>query len=373
MRVLFLSDAAFTTHEQVMLSRLAIGLADEGTRVAWGVSAEQAEGMTESVLAPIVPYQLPRLGVSTKRSAGDLVDRVVSVLGDAPDILHMFGGGVLRVGAEASRMFSAVPAFEVWRPNTEAAVRIAAYRARGMTHSSGEQGPAPLFTVPTESISSKLTQSFPDGVVRLIPWGVHASGVPKEPDDGTVTIIVLGPGRDGRSWQAAFKAALRVLKGNESAHVFADAGAVRRHKMWGVARQAGLLDRVSLMDNADVRRDLALRADIMLYPDARGECRTILLDAMANGVTIIAATDPLADSLIDGETARLVTDPTEAQWHEALAQMIGDRSARETLVSSSAAYVQEHHRATRQIISLIDAYEWVAGNPVRLGADEPLG
>jgi len=333
--------------------------------------------MTESFLVPIIPFQQARLGLSTKRRANTLIERSTAALGGPPDIVHMFGGSVLKIGAEVARQVSAVPAIEIWRPNIEASARIAANRARGAIRSDADAQSArgPLLIAPTGTIKARLEPQFPDGVVREIPWGVHAAGARDESDRELLSLILLGPGRDGRAWQAGFRAAVRMLKSNKRVHLFADADAARRHHVWPEATQAGVLSRLSLMDNAELRRDLALRADLLLFTDARGESRTILLDAMASGVTVLAATDPLADSLIDGKTARLVTDPTEAQWCEAIEQMIADDAARKRLAESSAAYVQEHHRASRQIVSLIDAYEWVAGDPVRIGpvSAAPLG
>jgi glycosyltransferase involved in cell wall biosynthesis len=197
----------------------------------------------------------------------------------------------------------------------------------------------------------------------------------REPASGTgdtVCMALIGPGRDVRSWQAAFHAALRVLKSNERFHLFADARVTHRLRVWKHAREAGVLDRVSLTDDAEMRRDLVLKADILLYSDARGESRTLLLEAMAARVAIIAAADPLTDSLIDGTTARLVADTTEQQWVEAIEHLVREPAARRSLTGAAREYVQKHHRATRQIVSLIDAYEWVAGSPVRIGPESDV-
>lgn len=370
MRVLFLSDPAFTDHEQIMLRRLAIGLADEGTRVAWAVSEQHARSMTDALLVPVRPYQNPRLGLSVKHRAANLLEHAADALGDAPDIIHMFGGAVVSLGSEATRQAAAIPAFEIWRPNLEAGTRIAVNRACSSRADARDTPRPPLIITPSKITQSRIAPHFPEAVVRCIPWGVHAADPRTDNDTNSISIVLIGPGRDGRAWQAAFRAAVRVLAADDRVHLFADAEATSKLRVWSDARKANVLGRLSLMDNAEFRRDLALRADIMLYPDARGESRTILLEAMASTVALIAATDPLADSLIDGTTARLVTDPTEHQWQEAIEHLIQDPAARRRLHEAATAYVQEHHRATRQIVSLTDAYEWVAGGPVRIGTND---
>lgn len=366
MRVLFLSDHVFTKNEHEMLARLAIGLADEGTGIVWSVPEHLAAYMSDSLLVPIVPHQNPRLGLSTKRRAAELLDRIMKTQGKSPDIVHVFGGGVCRLAAEAARAVGALPVFEIWRPHMETTVRLAANRALG---ADVESKRSPMMIVPNEPIASRVVHHFPDAIVRKIPWGVHALRDPNEPSTAAVCMLLMGPGRDARAWESAFRAAIRVMRKNERFHLFADAGVTRRLRAWSIAREAGVLERLSLIDDPEARRDLVLRTDILLYSDARGESRSILLDAMASRVAVIAAADPLADALVDGQTARLVADVSETQWQEAIEQIVNDHAARRRLIESAAEFVQKNHRATRQIVSLIDAYEWIAGDPVRIGPD----
>lgn len=374
MRVLFLSDLTFTKHEHEMIARLAIGLADEGTGIAWSVPAAIADRMSDSLLVPIVPHQEPKLGLSVKQRALNLLDRVTTRLGAGPDIVHVFGGNVARLAAEVARFSGAVPAFECWRPNLETQVRVTLNRALGVPTAgqSTSTRRASLLTVPGQSVFDRVTQQFPGEVVRTIHWGVHTPAPATASVADALSVLLVGPGRDARAWQAAFDASLRVMTGNERVHLFADATTTHRLHVWKHARAAGVLDRLSLIDETETRRDVLLRADVMVYTDARGESRSLLLDAMASRVAIIAAADPLADALIDGRTARLVVDTTVSQWQEAIDHLINEKATRQKLTESAAEFVQQHHRATRQIVSLIDAYEWVAGDPVRIGPDEAV-
>ncbi|MBZ0172301.1 MAG: glycosyltransferase, partial [Phycisphaerales bacterium] len=325
-----------------------------------------------SLLVPIVPHQEPRLGLSLRQRASNLLERVRTTLGSVPDIIHVFGGGGAKLASETARLSRAVPAFELWRPNLETTARLTINRALGpiLPEQDRSTRRTALLTVPSETISQRAAQHFPDAVVRVIRWGVHVARELDTTRTDAVCMLLIGPGRDTRAWQSAFLAALQVMSGNKRFHLFADADVTRKLRVWKHARAAGVLDRLSLIDEAEARRDVVLRADVLLYSDARGESRSILLDAMASRVTIIAAADPLADMLIDGRTARLVADTTTSQWREAIEHVVNEPTTRDRLTESAAEYVLKHHRATRQIVSLIDAYEWVAGDPVRIGPDD---
>jgi glycosyltransferase involved in cell wall biosynthesis len=371
MRVLFLSDLLFTKHERDMIARLGIGLADEGTRVTWSVPLSIAPAVSASLLFPVIPHQEPRLGLTLKARAARLHDAARVTLGGEPDIVHVFGGGAARLAAEIARGSSAVPAYELWRPHLEPVVRLSINRAIGPASREPGSRRVPLIVVPSAAAQARANQAFPDAVVRRIPWGVHTSREERHGSFDAICLLLMGPGRDARAWQSAFLSAIRAMRADQRVHLFADAAATARHRVWKAARDAGVLDRLSLVENPESQRDLALHADILIYPDAKGETRTLLLEAMASRVAIIAAADPLAESLIDGVTARLVAEAAEPLWSEAITHLIADTDARHALIASAAEYAQKNHRATRQIVSLTDAYEWVAGDPVRIGPDSP--
>lgn len=369
MKVLFLSDPLFTKYEHEMLARLAVGLADDGIGISWSVPESLATRMSGSLLVPIFAHQERRLGLSVKQRARNLCEQIEEKTGALPDIVHLFGGSAARLAAEVVRLTGAVPAFELWRPHLETATRATINQALGppAAHAGEPSARTALITVPTDSISQRVVDLFPEAVVRKIRWGVHTQTESAAADSDTTCMLLVGPGRDSRAWLAAFRAALRVLQRHERFFLFADAGVTHRLRAWKYARAAGVLDQLSLVDEAALNRDLLLGTDVLLYSDARGESRSVLIQAMASGVAVIAAADPLADSLIDGRTARLVADTTETQWVEAIEHVAGDTAMRRRLVDSAMEYAQSEHRATRQIISLIDAYECVAGEPIRIG------
>ena len=370
MRTLFISDALFTRHEREMIERLAVGLADEGVRVAWGVPDGRTLG--EQVLLPVIEFLPRRLGLTPARRGAALLERATEVLGGPPEIVHQFGGGAARLGAEVTRAARAVPAFEVWRPGTESSIRGVINRVyAGDREMNGT--PRALIVTADDDMRERLMRQFPAAVVRTIPWGVYSHRGEDAPRASAPSLMLLGPGRDQKSWSSAFQACVRAIKSSPDALMFADAEATRKLKLWSHARAAGVLDRLTLIDEAETQRELVLSCGIVLNPDARGEQRTILLDAMASGVMVVASADPRSRDLIDGKTARLVVDSSESQWHEAIEMVTHDHAYRRRVTESARAYVREHHKASRQIASLVDAYEWVAGEGERIETVPALG
>lgn len=366
MRILFISDKLFTRHEREMIARLAVGLADEGLTVAWAVPEKIAANLNNQVLLPVLPIVQNRLGLTPARRAAALLTKARAVLRGDPDVVHFFGGGVARIGAEVTRLANAVPAFELWRPGLEPSIRVAINRVYGAGAAKADDAGRALIVTPNDDARARATKAFPDALVRTIPWGVYPVSDSPTRNAGTVCLLLLGPGRDSKAWQSAFRAAVRSAQSSKHVHIFADAQTTRRLKLWAHASQAGVLDRLTLFDESATRRDLMLQADVLIQPDARGELSTILLDAMAASVAVLASADPQSVVLIDGKTARLVVDATVQQWHEAIEMVINNDSARRKLTESAREYVRAEHKASRQTESLVDAYEWVGGEAVRI-------
>jgi glycosyltransferase involved in cell wall biosynthesis len=110
------------------------------------------------------------------------------------------------------------------------------------------------------------------------------------------------------------------------------------------------------MDRLEDRRDLVLRCDVLVYPDARHEQRTLLLDAMAHGLIILATDDPLVSVIQDGVTVTVPEARTPAGWADALRVRLADRAGSIALGLSAREHVRQHRRASAHIEALVDAY-----------------
>jgi glycosyltransferase involved in cell wall biosynthesis len=136
--------------------------------------------------------------------------------------------------------------------------------------------------------------------------------------------------------------------------------------LWSIAEKARVLDRVSLMDRLEDRRDLVLRCDLLVYPDARHEQRTLLLDAMAHALVIVAAADDMVSHIQDGVTVAMPLALTAAGWADAVRERLADRTGSKALGLSAREHIRQQRRASAHIAALVDAYTWLAGSPIAL-------
>jgi glycosyltransferase involved in cell wall biosynthesis len=141
--------------------------------------------------------------------------------------------------------------------------------------------------------------------------------------------------------------------------IFAADAAVAAAGGWSLIRRLGLTERVTLVPDMEARRELTLRGDAILLPESLGEHRTLTLDAMAAGMVVIAAADPMVPVLSDARTARLVQRPAAAAWREALEWMLRDAPGARALGAAAREHVKAHCRASTHVASVLGAYEWM--------------
>jgi hypothetical protein len=377
LRTLMIADASFAAHEADMLGRLEIGLADEGIRVytalPGGTDVPEPIGRTSVTLE----YDRTPLPFAWRLAVRPMLSRLQEALGEGEvglDVVHVFGGSAWRFGAEIARATGAGLALEVWRTGlidrVPAIKRIAASPVDG-GEDAARDGIDVVLLAPDRVVQRALDDADSGVPTRYAPWGVHASAEPRRVlRPGVVPGVVLaGGGHDAAHARAALDACAGVIAQGRSIMVFADAGMSARAGLWKRASELGILSRFSLLQDIEARRELALRADLLLHPEARGERRTLLLDAMAAGLPIIAASDPSADELIDNRTARLVREPSIDAWFNAVMGLLDDAEAARALGRSARDHVREHHRASTHIAAVIDAYEGLsAPDPLPIGS-----
>jgi hypothetical protein len=361
MRVLILADEFFASRERGLLTRLEVGLADEGVRVIHavpeGVKAEAPEGVFTRVLT----YS-PKTLILTRPLAVRKLGRAIAEMdsteepGDV-DIIHVFGGSVWGLGADLALELGAGLALEVWRAGL-------ADRARAMRVGEND---LPLLIAPDPAIERLLTQasgSAQGPAVRLASWGVLTPEKARDvlAPDRAASVMLVGSGRDAHAFKAALEGLAGVAREQPELLLFCDALAARRTDLWPMARKLGILHSLSLIEELEGRRDLLLQGDILLQPEAHGEQRSVLLEAMAAGMVVVAASDPMVSSLQDGVTARLVGGTGSAAkgaWATALRDVFSDATKSRALAASARDFVKTRRKASDHVKAVLAAYEWL--------------
>lgn len=364
MRALILADEFFASRERGLLTRLEIGLADEGVRVIHAVPAGTATHEPEGVFSRAITYSSKTLmltrPLAVRKLARDLAAMEDAEDSAAIDIVHVFGGSVWTLGADLAREINAGLALEVWRAGLVA-------RARGFESSPDTQ---PLFLAPDPAIERALTASDAGSTpppARLAAWGVLTPDAPRAVlDDGQATSVMLvGSGRDAGAFRAAIEGLAPVVKQRPDTLVFCDALAARRCDIWSLARTLNILPNLTLIEELESRRDLLVHGDLLLLPEAHGEQRSIVLDAMAGGMVVVAAEDPFVTVLQDNVTARTVARPHAGEWSRVLLEVTGSTAESRRLARSAHQHIRTHRRASDHVRAVLGAYDWLV-------SDEPL-
>lgn len=355
MRVLIIADSVFAIRERALLSRLEVGLADEGVRVTHAIPQSLAGTLDAELFKRAAAYEGRGPALTRGLRAKHLIGQLgVDAAADRPvDLIHAFGGGCWSMALELARQTGASLAFEVWRTGQ-------VNRARTM-RPGGRDTVAPVFFAPDAAIERALLREGLGISVRVTPWGVHAQPEPRtifEPDK-KASVFVAGTGHDRAGFCAAIEGLAELMKEREQVIVFVDAAGARRANIWPLAERMGVLEQLTLIPDIEGRRELALRGDVLVIPEQHGEHRSILLDAMAAGMVVVSASDPMVSALYEGRTAKVVQAAEPAQWAATVGQLVDDPESARALGSSAHAYVKQEHRVSAHVSSVLDAYEWM--------------
>ncbi len=367
MRVLILADEIFASRERGLLMRLEVGLADEGVRVIHAVPEGSAADAADGVFSRVLTYSAKTLALTRPLAVRKLA-RALAEMDEAQekadiDVVHVFGGSVWSLGADLATEVGAGIALEVWRSGlVERSLQVTL-----------ENDDLPLLLAPDVAIERSLQQHMNEDTrhaahpIHLAPWGVLTPSTPRAifAEGRATSIMLVGSGREEAAFRAALEGIAPIARERPDMLLFCDALAARRCGLWSLARKLGILHAISLIEELEARRDLILHGDILMQPEAHGEQRSVILEAMAGGMLVIAARDPMVSTLQDGVTARLVQSATPQEWNRVLSSVIENPEEARRLARSAQDFVRTHRRASDHIRAVLTAYDWLV-------SDEPI-
>ncbi|MBX3408877.1 MAG: hypothetical protein KF859_03215 [Phycisphaeraceae bacterium] len=375
MRVLILTDEVFASCERPMLTRLDIGFADEGVRVIHAVPAPLLEStpggspVLAGVFSQFISYSPNTLAFTRGLTVRRMVRAIEELIGpeERIGVVHVYGGAAWSLGCDLAGALGASLVLEVWRP---------ALRERALAVHAQLKEP-PLLLAPDPAIAKALDRleitsdirgerARGDGLppVRCVPWGVVS---PPDPpvvsfENHQISAVMVGHGADPANWAAALRGLAMLAYEGREVLIFADARAASRVGLWREARRLDLLSRLSMIEELESRRDLTLRGDMLFLPEARGEQRSITLDAMSTGMLVVAANDPANSLLQEGRTATLVNGTDPGAWLAACRRFIEEPAFAAAQGRSAHQFVRQERRASDHVRGVIQAYEWLGSN-----------
>lgn len=380
MRVLLLADRSFAVREHTMLRRLEIGLIDEGVRVAralpGGCPGEPTTGLAAAIAYNDARWRLgspaPATTILRDLDAAETLTRTDPE--EAPiDLIHAWGDGAWSLALELAADTGADLLLEVWSGAALARTR-AIERAHGTSLESA--GSRALWLAPDRAMLAALEASSPRWGVRCSSWGVHAPPEPRPaPEPGRpVGACVCFSGRDEAGCLAMLNGLARVASVHQDLLVFLDeSGVSARPGIWKHAEKLDLLESLSVIEGMESRRQLVLCADILVLPEALGEHRSLLLEAMAAGMLVIARVDPMVEPLhAPGAPVILVEQPSTEAWERAFGGALADPLAGHTLAQSGRRTITDGRLAHQHVRATLDAYQSLdSERPIALNQGRP--
>ncbi|HBZ97836.1 MAG TPA: hypothetical protein DEO57_08320, partial [Phycisphaerales bacterium] len=117
---------------------------------------------------------------------------------------------------------------------------------------------------------------------------------------------------------------------------------------WRQADARGLLDHVSTIADATQVRNLMTTCDLIVHPHRGTRVRTMVLEAMAAGRTILSAPSQELDWLVDGKTAVIVEGTSGEEWAAALLQLLEHPGHRLSISSGATERIADLHDPDQQ-------------------------
>lgn len=340
-----------------MLRRLEIGLVDEGCRVV-RVTPESSFPEPSAGLAAALEYgdsPWRVLGPSPIKRLSRVLDENAALGAtdeDGPiDVVHAWGEGCWPLGLALARELEASVALEVGSRRGLGLVQSIERRVGGM---------AGLWLAPDAAMSVAVQRAAKRWPVRTSLWGVH---VPDADAGGTraegaiESISLCASGREPQALMDLCAALARVKVSGAEPMLFLDASAVEAAPLvWKHAGALGLLPRLTLVPRMESRRDLVLRTDAMIVVDCQGEHKSLVLEAMAAGMTLISRADRLVEVASEPSCAMLVDEPSEIGWSRAVSWLLSKPEEARAFGRAAREHVSRGRLAHLQVRAALDAY-----------------
>lgn len=356
MRAVLVVDRAFGKTEAPMLARLEIGLVNEGYRIVHAAPVATMSSEQSGLYSTPVGYVDTGLPFTLRSRVSTLVETLKALAEKQGDrgpvnVVHACGRRAWPVGLELARQTGAAVVLELERASLLSA-------AAGLVPGGDavcDTGPVPMFSVPDELLRAELLRRSPRARASLVRWGVHVPPGRHAPTGAPALVLLVDRG-DSKAAVAAMEAIASIARDAQDLMVFVEVEDGKSGPLWRAARRLGLLDRLSMVPELEARREPALQMDSLLLPDSAGVSHSLVLDAMAAGMSVLAAPDDAVEVLIDGRTSRLVPSATRAEWERAIRETVLNSERWSLLGASARDWVRTNRTVSGHIAAVVEMY-----------------
>jgi hypothetical protein len=364
MHLALIIDDERLIHEQAMLNRMCIGLMAESvqlTRIIPDTIPEEklSAGEQRVALAARLQTSMSVLPWMRRGRAAHIAEALERSL---PDVIYAVGAGAWQVGMDVAQRLGKPLLIDV----CSVAQARAAPRGHGTMGVTG-------YVAPCAGIAHVLEGRVDSQLVSVVPMGVSLPAETREvlsPVSAATSIAILGSCRNSTDYEVMLDGLATAVQQMNNPQVFLELQGVHEHAIWRQVQQREMLGLVSVIDDASHYRSLLTRCDMLLMPEQGGELRSLMLEAMALAVPIVARPDAALDMLVDQRTAWLINQSAPGVWSGALRSLVDHPSQAQALGQAGRHLVSENFRSTRQVAMLLETLEKVAaGGVYRFRAD----
>jgi len=352
MHVALIANTAWMDEELASLHHIVVGLIDESVRVVQVLPRGRAEGEVVS-FGTRLSWQEGRRRWRNRRALRQMVPPLRE---EGVGLVHGLDGRVWRSSLDIARQIE-VPV--VLSANSIYDVSLA-------RECSSQLVPGQSAIVcATQPLTNLIEQVVGDRtLVRFIPPGVHTGNLAERRDEEAPCIVISGNGGYDSYVGALLEGAKQVVAVQPDLQLFFDGQGADPHQLWRAISRNGLLTNSTLIPRRLGHREVLLRAGALLHPQPQGRARSLTLRAMAHAVPVLACADPVLDYLIDGQTARVLYDPTPDAWARALVGFATKPGIWRGLGQSAQQWISENRLASNQLELLLHTYRELTGEPI---------
>jgi glycosyltransferase involved in cell wall biosynthesis len=352
MKIALIANTAWLDEELATLHHLVVGLLDESVRVVQALPTGRAEG--EIVDFGIRLSWRERKGKIRNRRAINRLAEPMKKQG--VELIHALDGRQWRAALDLGKqlnlpvVLSANSGMDI-----ELATRLVGRLLPGMHVLLCATGPL------TQLVDQAIGGVVP---VRHVPFGVHLGKTVARRDEETPCMVISGDGGFDDHVHRLLQGAKQAIDARPDLQLFFDAQRDQPRALWRAISRHGLLANATLIPRRLGHRELLLRAGALVHPQPLGRARSLTLRAMAHAVPVLACSDPLLDDFIDGQTAKVLHDPSAESWAKSMISFANDPAPWRDLGASAQQWAGQHRLASMQLEHLIATYRQLTGEPI---------
>jgi glycosyltransferase involved in cell wall biosynthesis len=347
-RPILVLDAATFRRNSIFLEHFFVALADDSIQTAVLCPPDCDTSTILSPVVDVIKHPACRIPLFWRYNRDTLMERVGTF---APSVLHCISREQISLSRKIAHTFD-VPYL---------------LSMRGMDNLRSADVADPLcagIVVPCASIRDYITREHPSLASRIeqIETGAFVEDTCAcfSRPQRVPSIVVVRPLDTAKDFEPLLHA-VKHLAVDRHEFVVAIIGSGRAEsQVRKMVREIGLSQIVNIVPDFNPLRALFSEADIFIQPRPVNAFSVPLLEAMSVGMVVAGCRGGVDDLLIDDKTAVLFNPQDHLSIYATLQRLLDDRTGAQQLAMSAQSYLRQHHRVSKMMAGLINAYRTAA-------------